>query len=211
LNVIGLSLRMISQSVPKGDPDLDEDLRFVEENYRQIERMLAQLSDFYRLFENESPLSPTLFSPRRLIEELLEARASKAGVRSGPVLLDVRLDCPPEVELDPARARQAIQYALANATSSSNGDPIRLSMHGGPDRWIIEVAIDKPPPPSVESVTLSSHTFERLCGFAAERRGMDLAIAAKVTELFGGTARLDVIQSRGTNVVFDWPARLKSG
>jgi len=210
LNVIGLSLRMISQAVPKGDADLEEDIRFVDENFRQIERMLAQLSDFYRLFENEGHLNTTPFSPRRMIEEVLDARASKAGARTSPVRLDVRPDCPDEVDLDPSRARQAIQYVLVNANASSSGDPIRLTMRGGPDRWVIETAIDKPAPTSVQSVTLSPLTFERLCGMAAERRGMDLAIAAKVTAMFGGSARLDVADGQGTTVVLDWPARLAS-
>jgi signal transduction histidine kinase len=48
LNVVGLSLRMIDQAVPRNDPDLLEDLKFVEENFKQIERMLSQLSDFCR-------------------------------------------------------------------------------------------------------------------------------------------------------------------
>ncbi|MCA1684877.1 MAG: HAMP domain-containing histidine kinase, partial [Planctomycetia bacterium] len=207
LNVIGLSLRMISQAMPKGDADLEEDIRFVDENFHQIERMLAQLSDFYRLFESEEPLSSTPFDPRRLIDEILDARASKAGVKVSPVILDVRPDCPQEVDLDPLRARQAIHYTLVNANAASNAEPIRLTMRGGPDRWVIEVAIDRPPPPSVHSVALSPLAFERLCGFAAERRGMDLAIAAKVTEMFGGTARLDSVPGEGTTVVLDWPAR----
>jgi signal transduction histidine kinase len=208
LNVIGLSLRMINQAVPPGDADLEEDIRFVDENFRQIERMLAQLSDFYRLFENEGRLNPTPFDPRRLVNELLETWANKAGAKTSPVRLDLRPDCPAEVDLDPARARQAIQYVLVNANASAGGDPVRLSMHGGPDRWVIEATIDKAAPPSVQSVALSPSAFERLCGFAAERRGMDLAIAAKVTELFGGTARLDVTGARGTTVVLDWPARI---
>lgn len=210
LNVIGLSLRMISQALPKGDPDLDEDMRFVDENFRQIERMLTQLSDFYRLFENDGQLAVTPFSPRRMADELLEARATKATPRLNPVLLDVRPNCPEEVDLDPLRARQAIQYALVNATAASGGEPIRVTMHGGRDRWVIEVAVDRPPPSSVQSVNLSSTAFERLCGFAAERRGMDLAIAAKVTEMFGGRARLDVVENQGTTIVLDWPARFAS-
>ncbi|MDR3634415.1 MAG: hypothetical protein P4L84_11470, partial [Isosphaeraceae bacterium] len=57
---------------------------------------------------------------------------------------------------------------------------------------------------------LRSQAFERLCGTAAERRGMDLAIAARVTELFHGSARLDVAAG-GTTLVFDWPERLPDG
>jgi len=210
LNVIGLSLRMISQAVPKGDPELDEDLRFVEENFRQIERMLTQLSDFYRLFEVEGPLVPTEFSPRRLVEDLLEARTTKAKGKPTAVEVENREGEPGEVALDPLRARLALQYVLTNATASADGGVIRLVSGGGPDRWVIEVAVDQPAPSSVQSIALTPTSFERLCGFAAERRGMDLAIAAKVTELFGGTARLDVREGRGTSVVLDWPARLAS-
>lgn len=209
LNVIGLSLRMIGQAIPKGDPELDEDLRFVEENYRQIERMLSQLSDYYRLFETESSYSSVEFSPARLLDELLEMRATKAGSKVSRVQVDLT-GCPPVVSLDPSRARQAIQYALINATAAANGEPIRLAMRGGPDRWVIELAVDTPAPASVQAVALTSQAFERLCGIAAERRGMDLAITAKVTEAFGGTARLDVNGNRGTSIVLDWPVRLPS-
>jgi hypothetical protein len=37
---------------------------------------------------------------------------------------------------------------------------------------------------------------------------MDLAIAARVSEDFGGTARLALAPGGGTTVVLDWPARL---
>lgn len=207
LNVIGLSLRMIIQAVPKGDADLDEDLRFVDENFRQMERLLSQLSDYYRLFDAEWAVDASAFSPRRLIDDLLEARATKAGVRSGEVRLVVDPSCPEEVALDQPRARMALQYALANATAASGGEPIRLTLRGGPDRWVTEIALDVPPPPSVRSFQPTPGSFERLCGSAAERRGMDLAIAAKVSEGFGGSARLVAEPGRGSAVVLDWPAR----
>ena len=208
LNVIGLSLRMISQAVPKGDSELEEDLRFVEENFRQIERMLSQLGDYYRLFESAGPLGPTEFNPRRLVDELLEARTIKPGGRAGAVQLQIEPSCPEEVALDPARARLALHYALVNATAAAQGGPIVMTMYGGPQRWVIEFTLDSPPPNSVHSTILHPTVFERLCGSAAERRGMDLAIAAKVSESFGGTGRLIVKPGRGTTLVFDWPVRL---
>ncbi len=208
LNVIGLSLHMIGQAVPKGDPDLGEDLRFVEENFKQIEHMLAQLSDYYRLFEGEAPLSVSEFNPRRLVSELLEARALKAGSKAVSVRLEVQDSCPAEVALDQNRARMAIQYAVANAVAATHDATVLVNLRGRPDRWVIEVATDRPPSPSVKSVELRPDRFERLCGTAAERRGMDLAIAARVSQMFGGTARLDVQPDQGTTIVLDWPARL---
>lgn len=208
LNVIGLSLRMIEQAVPKGNAELEEDLRFVEENFKQIERMLAQLGDYCRLFESETAGPPTEFSPGRLLEEVVANRIVKAGGKAGPVHLDVQDSCPPEASLDPVRAGQAIQYALGNAITAANGGGVRITLRGGPERLVTEVDVDGAPPPSVKSVELRPHLFERLCGTAAERRGMDLAIAARISEMFGGSARLEVLEKGGTKIVLDWPARL---
>jgi signal transduction histidine kinase len=209
LNVIGLSLRMIEQGMPRNDPDLVEDLRFVEENFKQIERMLAQLSDYFRLYEVAATGPPAGFSPGRLLSELVETNVERPGARPVAVRLILDPSCPPEAELDQARARMALLYALSNASAAADGaGTVRVSARGGPDRWITEIAIDDPPPSSVKPVALRPDLFERLCGTAAERRGMDLAIAARVTELFGGAARLDVDEGRGTTIVLDWPARL---
>ena len=213
LNVIGLSLRMIEQGMPRNDPDLQEDLRFVEENFKQIERMLSQLSDYFRLFEISGPGPASEFSPERFLSDVLASRPERERPGSPPVAvrLDVDPTCPAEAVLDPARARIAIQYALTNAVAAANGTGgVRVTARGGPDRWITEIAIDHPPPASVKAVELRPDVFERLCGTAAERRGMDLAIVARITELFGGDARLAVDAGRGTTIVLDWPARLAS-
>lgn len=207
LNVIGLSLRMINQAVPKGDADLDEDLRFVEENFKQIERMLSQLSDFFRLMEAEAPPYVMEFSPRTLVGELLEGRTLQASTRGAAVRLEVHSSCPPEAALDLGQARMALQHAVSNALAAADGGAVVVRLRGEGDRWIIEIATDRPPPPSVQSTALRPHVFERLSGSAAERRGIDLAIAARVSEGFGGSARLDVAPGRGTAIVFDWPVR----
>ena len=208
LNVVGLSLRMIDQAIPRDDPDLLEDLKFVEENFKQIERMLSQLSDYCRLYESEAPLTVSEFSPARMIGELVETRASRPGAGPQPVRLRIEESCPAEASLDPGRARLAIQHVLANALASTQDVPVEVTLRGGPDRLITEVRIDHPPPPSVKSVALRPDAFERICGVAAERRGLDLAIAARVSEMFGGTARLDAVEDRHTTVVLDWPTRL---
>jgi len=208
LNVIGLSLRMIDQALPRGNAELEEDFRFVEENFKQIERMLSQLSDYCRLFEPEFSVAAAEFSPERLLAEVVEARAQKAGSKAIPVQVEVQPTCPAGVDLDPIRARLAIQYVLGNAIAAANGAGVRVRLRGEPDRCIAEFGIDLPPPPSVKSTELKPHLFERLCGTAAERRGMDLAIAARVSEMFGGTARLEVVENQGTTVLLDWPVRL---
>jgi signal transduction histidine kinase len=207
LNVIGLSLRLIEQALPTDDPDVAEDLRFIDENFHALERMLAQLGDYARLFEPGLNLVLSEFSPWRLVEELLENRPARPPRKQAPVHLDIQTSCPDVALLDQARARVALDYALANASAAAGVEPIRLLLRGAPERWIIEIGVDRPPPCSVQSIELRSDAFERLCGSAAERRGMDLAIAARVSELFGGTARLEAVEGRGTSIILDWPAR----
>ena len=193
--------------MPTDDPDVAEDLRFIDENFHVLERMLAQLGDYERLFEPGLNLVLSEFSPSRLADELLETRPSRPAGKPVPVQLEVQKLCPSTVLLDQVRARMALEYALANASAAAGSEPIRMLLRGAPERWIIEINVDRPPPDSVETFDLGSRSFERLCGSAAERRGMDLAIAARVSELFGGTARLQAAAGRGTSIILDWPAR----
>jgi len=209
LNVIGLSLRMVNQTVPKGDPDLEEDLRFIDENFKQIERMLTQLSDYCRLFEAEPHFSISEFSPQRLVHEIIDGRLLKSGGHQPAVRLDVDPTCPDEASLDAQRARLAIQYALLNAIAAAGEATVSVAMRGSPDRWLTEIRVDKPAPSSVKTLVLGPNIFERLCGTAAERRGMDLAIVARISELFGGSARLDVLEGQGSVLTLDWPTQIR--
>lgn len=207
LNVIGLSLRIVAHAVPEPDAELQEDLRSLDENFQIMVRMLNQITDFHRLRVATAPLDPTAFDPRRLVSELLAATNEKAGPSAPAAVLEIDESCPPEVTLDPLRARQAIEYALSNATLAARGKgPVRVRLAGGPNRWSIEVAVDQPPHQTVTPTALSPVHFERICGSEAERRGMDLSIAARISALFGGEARLEVRPGAGTSIVLDWPA-----
>ena len=207
LNVIGLSLRLIGQVMPAGDPEVAEDFRFIEENVGQIERIVTQIGDYFRLFEDHVALVPAEFAPRKLIEELIATRPDKPSTRFGKIELIAREECPDVVELDPIRAKLAISYVLANATAAAGSTPIQLILSRNHDQFRLEATLKTSPPASVSSTALSSLDFTRLCGVAAERRGMDLAIAAKVSEMFGGWARLEVVERVQTTIVLEWPLR----
>ena len=208
LNVIGLTIRAITQTVPNRSAELDEDLTFLQDNARQIEKMLAQLGDYCRLVEGESQVSAVEFDPRRFLSDFLEDRQGRAGTESPPVRLEFTDSHPDEVALDPLKVRLALQHALANAVNAAGEALVRVRSGGGPDRWVVEMIVDKPPPQTVASMELRPDRFERLAGTAAERRGLDVAIAARVSELLGGSARLDVEPGRRSSVVLDWPGRL---
>jgi signal transduction histidine kinase len=209
LNVIGLTLRLIDQAIPKGDPDLEEDLSVLQENVGQIERMLAYLTDYCRLLEDSVTLRREQFDPKRMLAELVEERQLRVPAAKGVVQLEIGPECPSVVELDPSWSRLAVRHAISNASAAADGSPVQVTASGSPDRLVIECRVNRPSPSSVHSGALRPETYERLFGTIHERRGLDLAIAARVTELFGGSARLDVFEGRGTSVVLDWPTRLE--
>lgn len=208
LNVIGLTIRAIAQTISEPTAELEEDLRFLTDNSRQIERMLAQLGDFCRLVEGESRLSAVEFDPRRFLADFLDERRGRPGAEATPIRLEIADDSPSEVSLDPQRVRLALQHSLANALNAAGDSPIRIRSSGGTGRWTVELVVDRPAPATVKSLELRPDRFERLAGSAAERRGLDLAIAAMVSEMFGGSARLDVEPGRRSTIVLDWPERL---
>lgn len=208
LNVIGLTIRAIGQSTPHPSAEFEEDLTFLQENARQIDRMLAQLADYCRLVEGESNAHSGQafeFDPRRFLSDFIEDRQSRPGVETTPVRLELAEQSPAEVKLEQTRARLALQHAVANAVAAAGEGAVRVRSSGKADRWVIEIIVDRPPPPTVQSVDLRPGTFERLAGVAAERRGLDLAIAARVSELFGGSARLEIESGRRSTIILEWP------
>jgi hypothetical protein len=100
-----------------------------------------------------------------------------------------------------------LHQALANTRVAAANQPVRITVRGKPDRCRIELRSQAPPRPVVRETPLSGVSFERILGTAAERRGVDLAIPARVSELFGGSARLQVEPGHATTIVLDWPAR----
>jgi signal transduction histidine kinase len=210
LNVIGLTVRLINQAIPKGDPELQEDLSVLQENVAQIERMLTSLTDYCRLLDDSLGVRREACDPRRMLAEVVEERQARDPSERNPVLLDIRAECPPVVELDPFLARLSMRHAIANAAAAADGTQVHVSAGGSPERLVIECGVNRPPPASVHPVRLRPDIYERLFGTVHERRGLDLAIAARVSELFGGSARLDVFEGRGTSVILDWPARLEA-
>ena len=210
LNVITLTIRAVGQSAPNPSPEFEEDLTFLFENAKQIEKMLAQLGDYCRLVESEQQPSAVEFQTRRFLSDFLEEKQSKRDSEFKSVRLEFAPDSPEEVALDPNRVRLAINHALANAVVAAGESPVRLRSKGPAGRWVVEVVVEKSPPSTISSTKLLPHLFERLIGSAAERRGLDLAIASRVSELFGGSAKLEVEPGVRSVISLDWPDRLPS-
>jgi signal transduction histidine kinase len=209
LNVIGLTIAAISRSVPGRNPALEEDMTFLQDNSKQIKEMLELLSDYCKLMDVASPLPSVEFDPRRFLTDFCADRHMRASGNSRPLRLEIEDSCPTEVALDQVRALLALKLAFENAVIAADQAPIRIRSSGEADRWIIELSVECPPPENLVSMPLRADSFERITGSPQERRGLDLAVATRISELFGGNARLVVEPNRRSTLVLDWPLRLQ--
>ena len=160
-----------------------------------------------RASSTRDPTNRVEFNPARLLEELLDKRAPGEP----RVLLEAASTEPGRVTLDPSLAREALAHALANAVTASGDAPVRVRYLEGNDGFCrIAFTVDQAPPPTVAPGPLSAE-FERFLSNAKERRGLDLAIVAKICERFGGSARLEVQEGRGSVLILDWPVHRAQG
>ncbi len=208
LGTIVTSLHLIQMTHPTGPGALAEDLNAIRQSSIQIQRMMDHLADFCRVAEASPPTSPSRFDPRWLAREVIDEQTHGPKALPATVELEVGPDCPAEVQLDPGLAGVALRYAMANASAGANGGPVRLRLDGGDGRLRVGARVDAPAPDSVRPADLRADAYVRLLPVPAERRGIDLAIVARVADLLSGSARLEVAADRSTTVAIDWPTRL---
>lgn len=205
LNVISLALRMVDAAGVAKSPELAEDLAMIRSNAAELERMLVYLVDASRLPASREMLSVAAFDPRELMAEVIEEHRARPNAGRVEVVYE---DSPREVALDLARARLAVQRALANALAAAGGSEVLIRVVGAGDRLVIRMELRIPPRESVRSHEVAPEQFQRIVATPGERRGLDLAIAGRISELFGGQARLEATPGQGTAIVLDWPVAL---
>ncbi|MFO0952569.1 MAG: HAMP domain-containing sensor histidine kinase [Isosphaeraceae bacterium] len=210
LNVIWLSMQMLPPSIADADPELENDLRMMRENFEHLARKLTLLEDFHRLLQPQGEEGGFGFSPSVLIEEVVQEVLQATHPVPFSVAVEFGSGSPAVVGLDAYRCRLGLHYALMNAGRAAELGKVRLVSRGDGDRWVVEIVVDSPPPGTVQPGPLLGDGFERIVGAARERRGMDLSIVARVSESFGGRARLETVPGRSTSLVLDWPAELRS-
>lgn len=205
LNAVALTLSLFERILSESHPELDEDLALMRLSLAEHERMLKCLNDASHAPDDASILDPRPFDLAALVAD---AAACAASELAAECVLEVESSPGPViVVLDRGYATLAVRHALGNSVASADGRPIRLAVTSAGDRRRVEFKIVGDPPQTVSPALLRPNEFVRILGGPAERRGLDLAIAAQISELFGGSARIEVEPGVCSAVVLDWPSR----
>jgi len=207
LNAVSMAVHMIEGEVPEGHPDLKSDVQMLREGLTNLRRMLNHLSDYAQLLEGEIRPAADTFRPARILEEVVAEFRDK-GEEADRIRLVLESGTPEVVELDPRRAFEALKYGVSNALSCGGDGEVVIRSAGGDGRWRVDIRDPSPLAPEASVTGLHPRRMERLLSNRRERQGIDLAIVAGVSDLFGGSARLESSPEQGTALVLDWPTRL---
>lgn len=205
LNIMKLVLQMLEASPIARDPEVAEDLATIRSGESELERMLTHLADVARLPRDRAEMVPERFNPRRLFDDAIAGRGYAAGSEAVEFVDDGSVA---EVNLDYNLARLAVDKVLSNVASATRGARVRVRLSGGPKRCVVAFESDVPPRATISSHTIVADEFQRILGSEGDRRGLDLAIAATISTLFGGTTRLVATPGQGTAVILDWPCTI---
>jgi signal transduction histidine kinase len=208
LNAIGMALHMIEGELPDECEELRKDVAMIAESTRALRRMLRVLSDYNALTTHGLRKAGHLFDPRRLAADVVAHLSENGDASTTRIHLEIEPDAPGEALLDQTLAGMALFQGLSNAADASAGAEVRVRVSGEGGRWITRIVTEQPPAESVAAESLRPEEPYRLVGTALERRGLDLCIVARISELFNGEARLEVEPGLRSTLVLDWALRL---
>jgi signal transduction histidine kinase len=177
-----------------------EELGSIEEDVREIDRLIATMLEFARLDHPDKEVNWQL-TPA---DEWLAQVAGKCLLREGQ---EIRQSAPQElVRMDPAMMELAASNLLVNACRYANHQAaIALTAHA--DRYELAVEDDGPGIPAENRETVFK-AFTRLDDSRSRGTGgygLGLAIVARIAALHGGAARAEASLLGGARIVISWP------
>jgi signal transduction histidine kinase len=192
---IKFAMAMIGSKAPTAD-----ELRSIEEDVREIDRLIATMLEFARLDHPDTEIAWQMTPADAWVQEA----AGKCLLRDGQ---RVRHAAPSMlVRMDPARMGLAASNLLVNACRYAKSEvAIELAAHE--NRYELSVEDDGPGIPEAERENVFK-AFTRLDDSRSRGTGgygLGLAIVARIAALHGGTARAERSTLGGARIVVAWP------
>jgi signal transduction histidine kinase len=194
-----------------GGPLTERQAGYVATIHRSGRHLLDIVTDLLNLAKLEAggvELDETTAEPRRLVDDC--ARLVAERVAAGG--LDLTVACPddlPAIRVDAPRVTQVLLNLLSNATKFTEPGG-RVALTGGrtPTGGITFAVSDTGRGMTEGEIERALEPFGRADGSLArshEGPGLGLPMARRLTELHGGTLRIDSATGRGTTVTLALP------
>lgn len=207
------AIRGAAETLPEAlDEDPEAAARFLESirrNARRLEALLQDVAELARIEAGAAPLRPERVdarAPVRAVVEMFSAEAERAGVE---LAAEVPAD-PVEAWLDPEKLESILINLVQNAvryTPAGGRAWVRLEERDARLIYVVEDTGIGIPPSEIPRVTERFYRVDPGRSRATGGTGLGLAIVKHLTELMGGTLRIEPRHPRGTRVTVTLPPR----
>ncbi|ALP53245.1 hypothetical protein Tel_08810 [Candidatus Tenderia electrophaga] len=205
------------------DSNLDSEQRnFADIALRSADHLMSIINDvldFSKIEAGKLSLNAAPFSPRELIEDVVELFATKAHEKGLRIYADVSFDVPRTIVSDSHRLKQVVYNLVSNAIKfTDNGHVlVRASVSGAGHEsasLVIEV-IDTGIGIETDSKEKAFESFVQVDGSSTRKysgTGLGLAIVNQLCELLGGDVELESEFGKGSRFSVSLPlAKLNPG
>lgn len=194
-NPIGIIRGYLRTMIPEArEPQLEEELRILDEEAQACQRIAEDLVAFARASE----LRPESVDVADLVSDIARRLEASGQLQGARVRIDVA-SC--VLSLDGGRVRQVVANLLRNAAASAPGATIEIVGAEEPDGYRIEV-LDRGPGVAASD---RERIFEPFYGKRADGSGLGLAVCLGVVRAHGGAIRVHERDGGGAVFVVSLP------
>jgi PAS domain S-box-containing protein len=189
--ILGVTEMIISRS---RDPEQEKYLRMVKESATLLMGVVNDILDFSKIEARKLDLEEHEFSPREMLEKILEPFRLQAKSKKLNLELTVDENVPEEVYGDARRIGQVIMNLVSNALKFTEEGGVSVSAgkpEGGSDRGMLQFSVrDTGIGIPLEQQKRLFQSFTQLDSSTSKKfqgTGLGLAICRQLVELMGGS------------------------
>lgn len=207
LNAMAMTQYCIESALPEGDALLRSDVAMIGEGISQFRVMLDVLSIYgHNVLDGEKSFAHQPFDPVTLVRDAVQEARPRMPDRK--LTIEQQPGTPRQVDAPKEPAQLALRFGLLNTIATLvTSNEVRIQISGGPDVWRTRFLTSEPPLQIAPAGVVDPADVHRLVGNARERRGMDLAIVAEMSQRSGGACRIEIEPGEWSALVLEWPTQ----
>ena len=196
----------------KLDEEQRDHLQTIMESTQELLGIIDELLDISRIEAGEVRLTPEPFSPREMVEKIIQLFIDRAAKKGVDLSVAIHPNVPEKMMGDAGRIRQILINLVGNALKFTQDGHIQIRMMADKvdDGW--NLLVDVKDTGIGMTPELQERVFEKFTqGDSSSKRkyggtGLGLAITRQLVELMGG--HISVTSEEGNGTSFDFNLRL---
>jgi signal transduction histidine kinase/CheY-like chemotaxis protein len=210
--VLGMTNLLLDTKLDAGQRELAETAKSSAEALLEI---INQILDFSKIEAGKMSIERIEFSPRAVVEDVVELLAERAAQKHLELYAAIDQDVPACVIGDPTRLRQVLVNLVGNAVKFTEQGEIRVDVRSGPRPWHAAMSIGLEFDVRDTGVGIPEaararlfEAFTQADGSTTRRfggTGLGLTISKQLIELFGGEIGFESEVGRGTTFKISVP------